>query len=47
MFKEDVSLDGESEYFWKIFVNNNEAEINLNKSLLYAKRWDVYIRQKL
>ena len=40
---EDVKLDHKRERHWRIVFEDNNGGVDNKKSILHAKRWDVYI----
>ena len=40
---EDVKLDNERERHWRIVFEDNDGGVDDKKSILHAKRWDVYM----
>ena len=43
---EDVRLDDEREHHWRMVLEDNYEGVDNEKSLLHAKRWDVYMNNK-
>ena len=43
----DVKLDDERERHWRIFFEYNDGGVDGKKLILHAKRWDVYINEKI
>ena len=43
---EDVKLDKKSEHHWRMVFEDNDGGVGNQKSVLHAKRWDVYINEK-
>ena len=42
---EDVRLDDEREHHWRMVLEDNYEGVDNEKSLLHAKRWDVYVNE--
>ena len=43
---EDVNLDDDMENHWRMVSEDNDGGVDDKKSLLHAKRWDVYVNEK-
>ena len=43
----DVKLYNERERHWRIFFEDNDVGVYDKKLILHAKRWDVYINEKI
>ena len=43
--KDDVNFDGERERHWRNVFGDNEGGVD-EKSLLHAKRWDLYLNEQ-
>ena len=43
---EDINLDDERGCHWKMLFEDNDGRVEYSKSLLHAKRWDVYVNEK-
>ena len=41
-----VNIDDDRERHWRVVFEDNYVGVNDNKSLLHAKRWDVYVNEK-
>ena len=41
---EDVRLDEEREHHWRMVLQEHYGGVENEKALLYAKRWDVYMK---
>ena len=42
----DVNIDDERELHWRNVFEGNEGGVDDKKSLLHAKRWDLFINEK-
>ena len=43
---EDVNLDDDMENHWRMVSEDNDGGVDDKKSLLHAKRWDLYVNEK-
>ena len=43
---EYVKLDDEREFHWRMVFGDNYEGVDDKKTLLYAKRWDLYVNEK-
>ena len=43
----NVNLDGERERHWRMVFEDNGGGVENANELLHAKRWDVYVNEKL
>ena len=43
---ENVKLDDEREHHWRMVFKDNYGGVDDKKTLLHAKRWDVYLNEK-
>ena len=43
---ENVKLDDEREHHWRMVFKDNYGGADDKKTLLHAKRWDVYLNEK-
>ena len=41
---DDVNLDDERERHWRMVFEDNEGGVDDKKTLLHAKRWDLYVK---
>ena len=42
----DINLDNERERHWRVVFEDNAGGMDDEKSLLHAKRWDIYVNEK-
>ena len=43
---DDVNIDNERERHWRMVFEDNEGSVDDNKSLIHAKRWDLYVNER-
>ena len=41
-----VNLDNKRERHWRMVFEDNDGGVDDPKSLLHAKKWDVYVNEK-
>ena len=49
-YKQDIwnqRINNEREHYWRIIFKDNNGEVDDEKYLMHAKRWNVYMNQKL
>ena len=44
---DDVIINDEREHHWRMFFKDNYGGVDSKKAILHAKRWDVYMNNKL
>ena len=42
---EDLKFGDERERHWRMVFDDNDGEVDDKTTLLYAKRWDVYVNK--
>ena len=43
---EDINLDDNTERHWRMIFKDNDGGVDYTKTLLHAKRWDIYVNKK-
>ena len=43
---DDINLDDKRERHWRMVSEDNDGGVDDAKTLLYAKRWDIYVNEK-
>ena len=43
---DDVNIDDKRDRHWRNIFEDNEGGVDDKKSLLHAKRWDLYVNEK-
>ena len=43
---DDVNLYNKRERHWRMVFEDNNGEVDNEKALLHAKRWDIYVNEK-
>ena len=43
---DDINIDKKRERHWRMVFEDNEGGVDDKKTLLHAKRWDLYVSEK-